>query len=352
MSWEGWRPFRVASKRREAEGTWTLGLVPEDGAPLPIAQAGQYLTLRADLGEQGEQVRCYSLSHAPVATHYQVTIKRTTRADGEPGRFSNYVASSLREGDRLELRPPAGEFTLERSEGRPLVLIAGGVGITPILSLIEALARSDSPPPVTLYYGVRNRAEHAFFDRLKELERQPWFEQIVCYSRPGPDDERHADRVGHVDLGLLRSSLAPSDEPYHFYVCGPGPMLESMSEGLEALGVPSAHVHVEAFGALAVKPFTARLKRLRADEGELRVRFAESDVEVAWDDSASSILDLALSNGVFFPFACAAGHCGTCMSTLSSGEVDYAIKPQFPLRREGTCLPCIAIPKTSVVLER
>ncbi|MGE0706590.1 MAG: 2Fe-2S iron-sulfur cluster-binding protein [Planctomycetota bacterium] len=344
----GWRAFRVARKRAEAARTWTLELVPEDGGPLPLARPGQYLTVGIDL-EGRRQVRCYSLSHAPRADRYQVTIKETRRADGAPGLVSGHVARELGEGARVWLRPPAGEFTIDPARSGPLVLVAGGVGVTPLMSMIEAVAAAGGRREVWLLYGLRDASEHAFRARLAELAAEPWFHPTTSYSRPSGGEEPGA-RVGRLEVVTLQEVLPPRDEPYDFYLCGPGPLLDAMTSGLDALGVPASRVHVEVFGAPAVKPFTRRLSR-RALAAPPRVRFAASEVEAEWDPASASLLDFAMAQGVFFPFACATGHCGTCASRLLAGEVDYPIPPQFAVR-EGSCLPCIALPRTDVTLDR
>lgn len=350
---DDWARFVVAEKRAEAAATWTLRLEPEDGGDVPRAQAGQYLTLRFTLpGEEAPQVRCYSLSHAPERGAYEVTIKEARRPDGEPGRVSGYINRALAPGALVELRPPAGSFVVEPTRG-PLVFVAGGIGITPFMSMLRQLDRVGSQRRVHLFHGVRSGAEHPFAAELRELAaRAEWLELHVRYSRPGPEDRagEDYDEAGRIDLELLQEALPPSDELYHFFVCGPAPMLESISAGLAELGVPQGQVHLEAFQAQTVAPLTKRLRKLTPGERAPLVRFARSEVEVEWDPEAGSLLDFALSRQVFLPFACATGHCGTCASALLSGEVDYVIPPQFRVR-EGQCLPCIAQPATDVVLD-
>ena len=349
---DDWARYLVAEKRPEAPGIWTLRLVPEDGGHVPRGQAGQYLTLRFDLpGVAQPQLRCYSLSHAPERDAYEVTIKETRREDGAPGRVSGYVNRELAEGALLELRPPAGAFVAEATRG-PLVLVAGGIGITPFMSMLRQLARAGSQRSVRLFFGLRSGAEHPFAGELRQLARAEWLTLHVRYSRPRPADRRGVDydEPGRIDLELLKRSLPPTEVPYHFYLCGPPPLLESLSAGLSQLGVPESHVHVEAFQAQTVKPLTKRLRRLTPGERLPRVRFARSEVEAEWDPEAGSLLELALARQVFLPFACGTGHCGTCASALLSGEVDYVIPPQFRLRA-GQCLPCIAQPLTDVVLD-
>jgi len=179
QGWEGRRPFEVAALRRECPGVTTVRLVPSDGEPLPLASPGQYLTLVLRVpGEERPAIRCYSLSHAPEPAGYEVTIKETRRADGSPGLVSSYVQSGLSEGDFIDLLAPRGSFTVDpaRPPG-PLVFLAGGVGITPMMSMLEGLARAGSEVPVHLYYGVRRASEHIFRERLQELAEEPWLQK-------------------------------------------------------------------------------------------------------------------------------------------------------------------------------
>lgn len=359
-AWEGRRPFEVTALRRECRGVTTLRLEPCDGEPLPLAGPGQYLTCFLRLpGEARPAIRCYSLSHAPQRAAYQITVKQTRRADGSPGRVSSYLQAEgggVEVGTLLDLQAPQGEFTLDpaRPPG-PLVFLAGGVGITPFMSILEAMALTGGDPAdpargVSLYYGVRDGSEHAFREALASLAtHHPWLRQVVCYSQPRPEDAERYERAGRVDLDLLRETLPPADLPYTFFLCGPPPFLDSLLSGLGELGVPPSRIRTETFGASSVRPLTGRLRRPAG--GPLpRVRFARSEVEVPWDPAHGSLLDLAMASGVFFPFACAAGHCGTCVSGLLEGEVDYGVAPQFPLRA-GQCLPCIALPKTDLSLD-
>mgnify|MGYP003666669611 CR=1 FL=1 len=289
----------------------TVRLVPTDGEPLPLAGPGQYLTLVLRVpGQDRPAIRCYSLSHDPQPSGYEVTIKETRQADGAPGLVSSYVQSGLAPGDVVDVLAPRGSFTVDpaRPPG-PLVFLAGGVGITPFMSMLEALARARTRVPVHLYYGVRRASEHLFRERLARLAEAPWLQQTLAYSRP-EGELPPGCRRGRIDLEILK---------------------------------------VETFGAPSVRPLTRRLSR-SALAALPTVRFARSEVEATWDPNATSLLDFAMSKSVFFPFACAAGHCGTCASTLLAGEVDYATEPQFRLR-EGQCLPCIAVPRTDVSLD-
>lgn len=345
----------------------TIRLAPADGEPLPLALPGQYLTLFLRLpGLKRPAIRCYSLSHAPQPDAYQITVKATLQADGSPGLASSYLqladsasddqVETVQVGDLIDLHAPAGAFSLDPARPRgPLVFLAGGVGITPFMSLVESLALTGGDPAdparqVFLYYGVRDGREHAFRAALESLARHhPWMHLVVCYSRPRPEDAGAYQRAGRVETALLRETLPPSERPYSFYLCGPPPFLDALLTGLGELGVPEGQIKTETFGAPSVRPLTGRLKR-PAGAALPQVRFAQAGSEVPWDPQCASLLDLAMANGVFFPFACAAGHCGTCLSSLLEGEVEYGVAPQFPLRA-GQCLPCIAVPKTDISLD-
>lgn len=331
----------------------TVRLIPSDGEALAPAGPGQYLTLVLRVpGSERPAIRCYSLSHSPETEGYEVTIKETRQADGSPGLVSSYVQSGLSVGDFVDLLAPRGSFTLDPSQPHgPLVFLAGGIGITPFMSILEALATGGAPDherEVHLYYGTRSASEHVFRERLGALGGEGWLHQTLAYSRP-EGALPPGSRKGRVDLSLIQETLPPSDRAYTFFICGPPAFLESLREGLSQLGVPASQIKVETFGAPSVRPLTRRLSR-SALAALPTVRFARSEVEATWDPNATSLLDFAMSKSVFFPFACAAGHCGTCASTLLEGEVDYATDPQFPLR-PGQCLPCVALPRGDISLD-
>jgi ferredoxin-NADP reductase len=267
---------------------------------------------------------------------------------------SGHVAERVGEGQSIRAQAPAGRFTVDPDRGGPLVLLGGGIGVTPLVSVLNAVAASGVAREVWLFLGFRDRTEHPFKPHLERMARE--HESIhlhVAYSRPRPEDQAGRDyqHPGRVTLDLIKRELPPADEPYDFYVCGPTGMMEEVGQGLTGLGVPPSRVHIESFGASSMRPRTRRLNRKLAQAGaQIEVEFARSQKTVAWKPESGTLLELAMANDVFFPFACAVGHCGTCATRLLDGRVAYPEEPSFPVR-EGKCLPCVASPATSVVLD-
>ena len=256
----GFREFSV--QRRELEdGNRTICsfyLVPLDAKPLPAFRPGQFLTFRLSIEDPVSResryvVRCYSLSDAPRSDYYRISIKRVPappdRSDLPPGVSSNFFHDHVQEGDRLLVKAPSGHFHLMEDEPLPLVLIGGGIGITPMLSIVNTVLEGGLKPEVWLYYGVRNGTEHIMKEHLAELAtKHANFHLHVCYSAPLEDDVEGADyqHNGRVDMPLLRNTLKLMR--YQFYVCGPKPMMESLVPGLEEWGVDSGDIYYESFG--------------------------------------------------------------------------------------------------------
>jgi len=358
---QGARPFRLAEKVAECDGVASLHLAPEDGAPLAPYAPGQYLTLAVPVpGAADPVVRCYSLSEAPRPERYRVTVRALPGARGAPpGRASTWLVREAAPGLRLEVGAPAGRFTLDTAEADPVVLVGAGIGVTPLLAMLDAQVQADPSREVRLFLGFRSGAEHPFRTDLRAIAAaHPAVHLVTCYSRPGPDDVRGRDYdlEGWITIHLLKRHLPPSDRPYRFFVCGPPPMMGSVVGGLEDLGVPGSRVHIESFGPATVKKLRRVTERrlpkvaaAAAAEGP-RVTFAKSGVDAAFEPRDEALLYLAERAGVPIPYACASGHCGTCLTPLREGEVEYPVAPQFPLR-EGQCLPCIARPRGDVVLD-
>ena len=360
-AWPGYRPFRVERKVIEdaAQSVCSFYLVPEDGKPLPPFLPGQFLTFRLDVmaasGGAEQIIRCYSLSDAPRATGYRVSIKRVpppTGCDVPPGRSSNFFHDHVTAGSLLQVRAPAGHFHIDRSDA-PVVLIGGGIGITPMLSMLNWCLAAQPGREVWLFYGVRHGREMVMKSHLDALAAaHPNFHLRLCFSDPLPDDrlERDYQHHGRVDVSLLRAQLPL--KPYHFYICGPTPMMASLVSALEDWGVPDARIHFEAFGPASIKRRSAAAvapPELTTDS-DIVVTFARSGKQLAWQPSAGSLLEFAEANGISVDSGCRAGGCGTCQTTIRAGEVAYRQSPDYD-PEPGTCLLCVCAPKTSVTLE-
>ena len=362
-SWEGFRDFRVVRKvfEDESRSVCSFHLVPKDGKPLADFSPGQFLTFRLDVadpdtGGRKTIVRCYSLSDRPGLDHYRISVKRVPppadAPDLPPGLSSNHFHDNVRDGDVLAVRAPSGHFFLEAGND-PVVLIAGGIGITPILSMLNTSLQNGSKREIWLFYGVRNSAEHVMKDRLDALaEAPPNFRPHVCYSRPLPGDVLDTDyqHEGHVDIALLRLTL--SLKPYQFYVCGPTAMLESLVPALDEWGVSEQHIHYEAFGPASLAGPTARRPAAAEETTAARpitVNFSRSGNALTWDESAGSLLEFAERNGVRVASGCRAGACGSCQTIIEEGEVEYVQAPDFD-PDPGSCLLCISRPVRDLTL--
>lgn len=356
LPWNGFRKFVVRRRAHESDTVVSLHLAPHDARPLAPFKPGQYLTFRVPGGQGAAPLtRCYSLSDRPHTGHYRVTIKRVAEGSGPTashGLSSRLLCDNVKEGDILDLRAPSGTFCLEGPDQDSLVLIGGGIGVTPVFSMLAALAHQKSRQAIWFFYGVRDGREHLFRPELEAMAREiPNLRVRVCYSRPRPedragDDYRHA---GRVTVDLLRREL-PSNN-FRFYYCGPAAMLEDLTSGLRLWGVPESHLHFETFGALSAQRIGHATKVVAPPPGlGHKVHFRKSAMAVQWDGSHETLLDVAEQAGIAVPSGCRAGNCGTCVVALESGEVTYLHAPGSPPEAR-TCLMCIARPKGDVVLD-
>ena len=358
LVWNGYRKFTVAKKARECEDVCAIYLKPHDGKALPPFKPGQYLTFQLDIpGRDKPLVRCYSLSDSPHhSDYYRVTIKKEKappdRPDLPPGAASSYFCDKVREGDILNVRAPTGHFFLDMTRTNPIVLIAGGVGVTPLLCMAQAIAASRSKRETWFFFGVRNAQEHIHKAELERLAAE--HENIrlhVCYSRPGPDEVKGRDyqHEGRATIELLKE-LLPSNN-FEYYLCGNGAFMKSITDGLEAWGVPEKDVHFEAFGPATVKKKTAPPTSTETVFlSKLNVTFSRSAKTVRWEPSTGNLLDFARSQGVRIDSGCCAGSCGSCLVAIKSGEVQY-LKPPDAEPELGACLTCICRPKADLILD-
>ena len=358
LAWNGFKDFIVQRRVLEDgnQSVCSFYLVPADGKPLPTFNPGQYLTFKLQLEdpvtrESKTVVRCYSLSDRARPDCYRVTIKRipppADAPDTPPGLSSNYFHAQVREGTRLLVKAPSGHFYLLEDEPLPIVLVAGGIGITPMLSILNNILQNGRNREVWLYLGVRNGAEHIMKEHLNALQKAHTnFHLRVCYSRPGEGDVEGVDyhHRGHVDIQLLRSTLKLMR--YQFYVCGPKPMMETLVPALEDWGVAPGDIRYESFGPASL---VKHEKPALASAQVIQVRFNKTGKTIPWDPSADSLLEFAEANGIAVESGCRAGSCGSCQTRLEAGEVEYNQRPDADAE-PGHCLLCIATPKGDLTL--
>jgi nitric oxide dioxygenase len=251
--WNGYRPFIVRRKVRESSLITSFYLAPADGGALAAFRPGQYITVKINHPTTPTAPRNYSLSDRPGADYYRISVKREVGlGPATPaGLVSNYLHDWVEEGDKLQLGPPCGEFTLDPASlsSRPIVLIAGGIGVTPLLSMLKSLAHAKAPTPVHFIHAARNSSVHAFAEETRRLEAQhPNIRVHFRYDSPLENDlhDRRCDSVGLVDVDLLRKLLPSSDA--EFYFCGPKSFMTGLYRGLKEWGIEESRIHFEFFG--------------------------------------------------------------------------------------------------------
>jgi len=364
LAWQGFKDFIVQRRVMEdaAESICSFYLTPVDGQPLPSFKPGQFLTFKLQIkdptsGETKSVVRCYSLSDSPNPDYYRVSIKRVPppakQPDLPPGCSSNYFHDHVLEGMQLSVKAPSGHFYLMEREPLPIVLVGGGIGITPMVSIVNTLLGSGSPREIWLFYGVRNSADHAMKEHMeKQQQAHDNFHLHVCYSRPGEKDVEGVDyrHKGHVDLNRLRLTLQL--KRHQFYICGPRAMMESLVPALEPWGVATDDIYYEAFGPATLpkhKKAKPQVSKPEVAQQAITITFSKSGKSIAWDPDAESLLELAEDNDIEIDSGCRAGSCGSCETALESGEVDYNQDPDADVEK-GHCLLCISKPKCDLTL--
>lgn len=361
LSWNGIRKFRVERKNPENRDICSFYLRPHDERPLPPFNPGQYLTFKLNLPSATKvTTRCYSLSDSPKGEYYRVSIKKQVPpkdpSKADVGKSSsNYFHDHVQEGDILDVLAPNGDFFLDMHRQTPVVLIGGGIGITPVLSMLNAIVESGSKRETWFFLGVRNGKEHVFREHLEAIDRANENVHVrICYSNPEDDDVEgkdyhHASRVG----APLFQEVLPSNN-YDYYFCGPPPMMESLFHGLREWDVPENRIHFEAFGPATVKSKASADKPAgevaAAPAAGFRLKFVRSEKEIVWDGSADSILEFAETNGIDMDSGCRAGACGTCITAVLKGDVHYATEPSAEVDK-GSCLTCISKPKGDMELD-
>ena len=248
--WTGWRPFTVKRKVAESDEITSFYLYPTDGGRVADFQPGQYVSLKLFLPELNLfQPRQYSLSSAPNGEYYRISVKKEAGNPQHPnGMISNRLHDFVEEGGIVELAAPAGDFMLDTAKPTPVVLVSGGVGQTPLLSMLEHLISTNSPREVVWVHGSRNPQVHAFREPVAELAaRHEQVQQHIFYDKLATSPEQEGHYQGIVDLNTLNGgTLLPTDADY--YICGPAPFIRKQVQDLAALGVPREAIHFEEFG--------------------------------------------------------------------------------------------------------
>jgi ferredoxin-NADP reductase/MOSC domain-containing protein YiiM/ferredoxin len=352
-AWPGFRQLTVTAITRESDAVISIRLEDPRGAQLPAASPGQYLTLRVQPeGQERSVLRNYSLSGPPDAGYYRITVKRE-----HDGAASGYLHTRLAVGDQLDIAAPRGTFILDRTQA-PVLLISVGIGATPVLAMLQALAEEHSDREIWWLHGARSGREHSFAAEAQALLASlPNVRPRVYYSRPGRDDleGRDFDSAGHLTASLLAELEPPRDA--EAYLCGPTPFMEEIGAGLAAMGIDASRIHTEPFGpapgltpGIAATPARAPHPPAGEPGNGPTIEFARSDLAIPWSSDHSSLLELAEACDVPVRWSCRTGVCHTCETTLIAGNLDYSPEP-VEAPADGSALICCAQPHDDVILD-
>ncbi|HVQ70260.1 MAG TPA: MOSC and FAD-binding oxidoreductase domain-containing protein [Bradyrhizobium sp.] len=351
-AWQGFRPLRVSRKVRESANVISLMLEPTDGQPVAAALPGQFVVLRLRPTSAPALTRSYSLSGEPGAPYYRVSVKR--EAHGAAGA---YIDDQLQVGDTVQASAARGSFTLRPGE-TPVVLLSAGIGVTPVLAMLHAMAAEATTREIWWLYGTRSGREHPFAEETRGLlAALPRRHSHICYSSPDPEDRPNVDfdSLGHLDMRLLQGLDLPRNGD--FYICGPSTFMNDLTAGLAALGVAPERIHTEMFGAgPSITPGVAasarrppHLPAVISESGAL-VSFARSGLSVRWGPTFHSLLELAEACDVPVRWSCRTGVCHTCETALVAGTVGYRPDP-VDAPADGNVLICCAQPDGDIVID-
>ena len=360
----GFKEFIVDQLVKETETCTSVYLKPRDGLPLSEYLPGQHITLRFPIpGHPKPVVRCYTLSDSSNPDYYRISVKMALPpaniAEAKPGVVSSFVNQQLSEGQSLQVKSPSGSFYLQPGE-TPVVLLAGGVGITPMMSMINTLVQQNSNRHVLLMYGVNHGADHIFKQHLERVaQTYPNIKVINCYSQPNAKDKPNQDfqAQGFVSIDLLKKVLPTPD--FDFYLCGPPPFMESLYQGLSDWGVPEKRIRYEAFGPASIKKSrssspssesAATQNTASTESASFSITFQQANQTATWDGRQENLLDFVEHHDVSIDSGCRAGSCGTCATRLLKGQVRY-LDDHLADCEPGWCLPCVCVPTEETILD-
>ena len=351
-AWRGFRSFRVSRKLRESDNVISLELEPTDGQSIAAALPGQFAVLRLGPASAPALMRSYSLSGEPGASYYRVSVKREAH-----GAASAYIHDELGVGDIVQASAARGSFTLGSGD-TPVVLLSAGIGVTPVLAMLHALAAEASTREIWWLYSTRNGREHPFAEETRGLLKVlAHHRSHTCYSSPNPGDRPNVDfdTLGRLDMRVLQQLDLPRDGD--FYICGPSPFMSDLTAGLAALGVARDRIHTEMFGAgpsrtpgIAAAPHRPPHQPVGDVGTGPLVSFARSGLNVRWGPAFHSLLDLAEACDVPVRWTCRTGVCHTCETGLVAGTIDYSPAP-IDAPAEGYALICCSLPESDVVID-
>lgn len=343
------RPFSVYKIKEESNDIRSFYLKPNDNGALLPFEAGQYLTIKIYPSATSKAlIRTYTISSAPNETYYRISIKK------EPnGTISQYLHNNLKQGDVIEVKAPTGNFYINASEKRPAVLIAAGVGITPMISMALHIynesIRTRYLRPLTIIHGAKTSNSCAFTSEFKKLEllTQHKIRYINVISQPLTSETQgiHFDHSGRINIDTYKQVLSLNN--YDFFLCGPTGFMQSQYNALITLSVSNNRIFAEAFGPASIQredtPITTTDIYKNEEALQSTIKFTKSDIEQQWSNGDKTLLEIAEDKGLTPAFSCRNGNCGACVTQLISGEVVYKTNPTANIK-SNEVLICCAIP--------
>ena len=345
-NWRG--QLRVGSVIRETPNVKTIRLLPASGSgPLPFTYVpGQFLNVAFWIGG-GRMNRSYSISSSPHQRDYlDITVRREPR-----GAVSRHVVDLLRNDDLIEAGGPVGMFTFTGEEADSIVLISGGVGITPMMSISRYLTENSWPGDIYFIYACRTPEDVIFAKEIVELEkRNPKLDVVIVMSRADGTDWKGPR--GRISAELLTESV-PELTSRRIHICGPIPMMDATKALLAELGVPKEQVKTEAFGTPRPSPAAAgTTAKSSAEATGPEVTFSKNN-KSAKIHPGQTVLELSEDLGIGIQFSCRVGTCGVCKVKMTAGEVDQEVQDALDDEDKagGIILACQAIPTTETTVE-
>lgn len=351
----GFHKLAVASIERESEDVISFTMRSPDGQPLPTAQPGQYIVLRLKLADTASPIlRSYSLSGPLSPEHYRISVKI------EPhGIAGEWLQDRVHVGETLDVSAPRGSFILQTGE-EPVVLLSAGIGATPVLAMLQALAATHSTRQVLWLHSARDHEHHPFAAEVRRLlQALPNGKSYVCYSRPAPTDKlgQDFDAAGRLSPAVFATAGIPRNA--EVYLCGPDAFMTAMRSELADYGIERDRIRFELFnGSVPVNPGVVSAPKRAphlpekdaAAKGPL-VSFARAGITAHWDAATyQSILELAEACDVPVRWSCRTGVCHNCESGLVSGSIVYDPQP-LDNPAEGNLLVCCSQPTADVVID-
>ncbi len=334
--------YRVSRIVSEGPGVKSFELQREDGAALEPFAPGQHLLFKVPGSEEGKtRLRCYTLSDVGPTDHYRISVKEESK---RPESASVHLHQHLNEGDILEARGPLGDFSPKLQLSRPLVLVAGGIGITPILAMCKGALAERGKRKIMVYLSFRRLQDQLFADELLALQQaHPGLGLHLNFSGEAPEALKG---IPHAEAGRIHAARlleTPAAQQADFYICGPDAMMDELCSGLQKQGISEHQLHTERFQLEASN-------EQAATQQQHEVTFLRSGKTLLWDSEYRNLLEFAESNGISLDAGCMFGECGACAARVQEGDVTYnyntAMKPQA-----GHCLPCSCKPASKLILD-